>query len=144
MTEYLCEYQEDRDGALCGAPASRRLTGEKYGEKPWTLLVCDDHRHIAGFVMELRGYRTRKEACLLDCAEGQIAHLEDALLDAVRCFVADNEPQSGAGIEWLDKLLGEAPNMQRYIEADYYVRAALKQAEEFYEQQTEEAVCSGD
>ena len=142
MTKHLCEYRDFDGGALCGAPASRRLTGEKYGEEPWTLLICDDHRHSATYLMELQGWSTRKEVCLLDCAEGQIANLEDWLLDAVRCFVGDSEPKSGDGLAWLDALLdGINPGYHRdatlphYILNDHGVNAAVKAALAFYDAQ---------
>lgn len=145
MVEHPCEYQEESDGAMCGAPASRRLTGEKVLCDPWTLLVCSDHRRIAAFVMELRGYNSRKEVPLLDAAEGQIANLEDWLLDAARCAIADLEPKDRDGMKWLDGLLYALDHgFNRYGEFylglahDTNLRAAITQAAEFYEAQQPE------
>jgi len=145
-TSHPCEYKEEMaDGGemVCGKPACVRLTGEKVSCKPWTILVCDDHRHIAGFVMELRDYTSRKETFLLDTAEGQIANLEDALLDAVRCFIGDYEPTDGTAVQWLDALLRELPpadpysdrTLLDYIIRDHQVKAAVTGACEFLETQ---------
>lgn len=142
MMVHPCEYQEEMaDGGemACGKPACVRLTGEKVLCKPWSLLVCDDHRHIAGFVMELRDYTSRKETFLLDTAEGQIANLEDALLDAVRCFIGDQEPKEGTAADWLETLLDAVSNrvvpteFAMYINRDHYVKATLSEAEGFLE-----------
>lgn len=147
MTVHPCEHEDD--GVMCGAPACVRLTGEKVLCKPWVMLVCDDHRHIAGFVMELRDYTSRKETFLLDTAEGQIANLEDALLDAVRCFIGDQEPKEGNAEQWLETLLdGMSQELIDYIRRDHQFKQAYTGAQSFLnaldEERHEEAACSGD
>ena len=139
MKTYPCEYQGGSDEDLCGAPAARKLTGEQYGKEPWVILVCDDHQHIAEYTMELRHYNSRKAESLLDTAEGQIANLEGALLDAVRCFIGDHEPKDGTASQWLDALLRELPpaapysdrTLLDYIIRDHQVRAAVTEACDF-------------